>query len=60
MKNTFIKTLGLGVLMTITGYIIPVIFVDYFHFKYYLIGGFLIPVMFFLRYFLNKYWVFKE
>ena len=60
IENTFFKTLILGAIATVVGYIIPVIFVDMFNFKYYLIGGILMPIMFFIRYFLNKHWVFKK
>ena len=60
MKNTFIKTIILGMICTLTNYTILVIYVDLFHVKYYVIGAILIPGMFLLRYLINKHWVFKE
>ena len=41
-------------------YGITIILVDVYGFKYYSVGLLVLPLIFFLQYFINKYWVFKN
>jgi len=59
-KTTFPKAIVEGFIITMVAYSLGVLFVDYLHIKYSIIGLVLIPFTFTIKYILNKYWVYKN
>lgn len=58
-KVTFTRTLVVGIILTIIGYFFGIYLVDVLGFKYAVVEIILIIIIFILRYFAHKYWVFK-
>ena len=59
-RTTFPRAVIEGLIITIVAYSLGVFFVDFMGIKYSIIGLALIPVTFSIKYFLNKYWVYKR
>ena len=59
-KETLSKSLILGIVMSILGYSFGVLLVDVSNIPFYIAGLIITPVSFSLRYFINKYWIFKK
>ena len=59
-RITFPRAIIEGLIITIVAYSLGVFFVDYMGIKYSIIGLALIPVTFTIKYFINKYWVYKK
>lgn len=59
-EKTFLKSIVLAIFITILYYGIGIILVDIMNLHYYSAGLIPIPLIFFIRYAINKYWVFKD
>ena len=59
-KITFSRALVAGLIISIIAYSLGILFVDIMGLKYRIGGLILIPIMFTIKYILNKYWVFKK
>ena len=58
-KITFSRSIVVSIFITGISFIAGIVFVDWFNIKFTYVWIFVIPLTFFIRYILNKYWVFK-
>ncbi len=59
MKNQVIRYIVVSIIGTSINYLGGVLLSDFIGIKYYIAGLMILPVSFFVGFFLNKYWVFK-
>ena len=58
-KKTFPRAVIEGIILTVIIYGLGVLLVDLMGIQYYLVGLYLIPLTFTIKYILNKYWVYN-
>ncbi len=59
MASQVIRYIFVSIIGTSINYFGGVFFTDYVGLKYYMAGLIVLPLSFFVGFFLNKYWVFK-
>jgi len=59
-QNDFFRSIVLGLIITGLNYTVGVILIDILGYLYAIIALIMIPINFMIRYFINKYWVFKN
>lgn len=60
MKNQVIRYIFVSIIGTSINYFGGVLLSDFIGLRYYIAGLMILPLSFFVGYFLNKYWVFKH
>ncbi len=60
MKSQIIRYIAVSVIGTSINYFGGVFLSDFIGLKYYIAGLVVLPLSFFIGFFLNKYWVFKH
>jgi len=59
-KSTFPKALFSTFIITSLTYLAGIWFIDIMGFKYWIVGFCLMPITFILKYFTDKFWVFRK
>jgi len=59
-KKTFPRALVSTSIITALTYGAGILFIDIMGIKYYIVGVSLMPITFLMKYFVDKFWVFKE
>jgi len=59
-KKTLPKAIVEGIIITTIGYVFGFVTIDILGYEYYKVGLVLLPLTFFIKYLLNKYWVYKS
>ena len=59
-RNQFLKFVSVGFVITVMNYVVGVVFVDLFKFKFYIIGLMMIFINIIMRYYFEIKYVYKD